>query len=489
MVSEITTDLADIEWTVHVANKKAAWYQFQLALDIPEADSAPVSELRNKAVQDRRSLVIDPGPRSIRGANKQGLEYVLDNGTFLGKHVYLGELRTDDKGHLLFLGGRGDSASANGSVATDFANNDGWHDDVSDGPVRAVVNIGGSAVPVEPAWVIVGPPNYAPNLQSARTLYDLIYDAFVQSGELPVPTVVSFRRHIFPILKRIVGLQWVNAGYASEFGWHGPQEFLRPDYLARLSSAAQENAAARRLVFNSFRNFERDGYAPLPLPWLYGDAMSIPPNKSPRQHAAISATQLRLLELWAEGQFVADYDPAATPPPTIIDVPLAQQPEMLDRAALSFCVADAFHPGCEVTWPMRHTTIYSAPYRIRHRERTDPVLTYYGSRLGPEIALGLAGPLYGQGPGELTRWMAVPWQTDSASCRGGYYAGYGPKYDPYVPTFWPARVPNHVLTEDDYQRVVDSSLPLEVRRKAFYGAQAGIVFWGRAAMSKKSTTW
>jgi hypothetical protein len=39
--------------------------------------------------------------------------------------------------------------------------------------------------------------------------------------------------------------------------------------------------------------------------------------------------------------------------------------------------------------------------------------------------------------------MAVPWQTDTASCRSGYDLSY----DPYVPAFWPARVPNEVLTK------------------------------------------
>jgi anthranilate phosphoribosyltransferase len=47
-------------------------------------------------------------------------------------------------------------------------------------------------------------------------------------------------------------------------------------------------------------------------------------------------------------------------------VPLGEQPAMLDRAALEFCLADAFHPGCEITWPIRHTTMFMAPFRIRH---------------------------------------------------------------------------------------------------------------------------
>jgi hypothetical protein len=42
-VAELTHSNSQISWTVHLANKKAAWYQFQIALDIPEADSSPHS--------------------------------------------------------------------------------------------------------------------------------------------------------------------------------------------------------------------------------------------------------------------------------------------------------------------------------------------------------------------------------------------------------------------------------------------------------------
>jgi L-Lysine epsilon oxidase N-terminal len=37
----------EITWRVELANTKAAWYGFQLALDIPEAVSAPPTTLRN----------------------------------------------------------------------------------------------------------------------------------------------------------------------------------------------------------------------------------------------------------------------------------------------------------------------------------------------------------------------------------------------------------------------------------------------------------
>jgi hypothetical protein len=72
-------------------------------------------------------------------------------------------------------------------------------------------------------------------------------------------------------------------------------------------------------------------------------------------------------------------------------------------------------------------------------------------------------PFAAQVAGGLTRWMAVPWQTDTASCRSGYGAEYGP----YLPTFWPARVPNQVLARKDYDVVMDRSAPLEQRMAAF----------------------
>jgi hypothetical protein len=63
--------------------------------------------------------------------------------------------------------------------------------------------------------------------------------------------------------------------------------------------------------------------------------------------------------------------------------------------------------------------------------------------------------------------MALPWQGDTAFCR----SGYPPGFDPYVPSFWPARVPNQVLTEDDYKVVMDAGLPRDVRLAALNNRQ------------------
>jgi hypothetical protein len=93
-VAELTAGQAKIEWTVHVANKKAAWYEFQIALDIPEAENPEVkpSERRNKKLTgaEREGLEIDPGPRTISGASQSGSQYHFDTGKFMGTPVYLG---------------------------------------------------------------------------------------------------------------------------------------------------------------------------------------------------------------------------------------------------------------------------------------------------------------------------------------------------------------------------------------------------------------
>jgi hypothetical protein len=482
VVTELTQSNAEITWTVHLANKKAAWYQFQIALDIPEAQSAPHAFLRNVAIPDRKNLVIDPGARQITGVNAGGgPANSFDTGKFMGTPVYLGELRTDEQGRLIVLGGRGKSASYTNTPALTFANNEGWYDDTADGPVTATVQFQGKPLKVDPAWVVVAPPNYAPAQKSVRTMWDLMQDTAIKAKMAPFPLFPSFNTDIRPIFERLSRLQWVNAGYAAAFGWKGPNNYATADWLTRLSSNSPDEVEMRRTIANQFRNFSRDAWSPTPWPWQYGDAMNIPPVHSPRQNVALSDTQLSLLQDWAEGNFDADYDPTAPPLLSLADVPFAAQADMLDRASLEFCLADAFHPGCEMTWPMRHASLYMAPFRIAHAP-DDWIEPDYGVVMNPGEMLGLLpfGPLGPQVPGGITRWMALPWQTDTASCRSGYIKSY----DPYLPTFWPARVPNQVLTEASYDIVMDTQQPLEARLKAF----AQRVAWVRPLGAKGYTS-
>src|SRR3954451_5440237 len=152
-------DETSIRWTVHVANRKAAWYQWQMAMDIPEAATIQLPRRNVKVTGEARAgLVIDAGPRTIEGKGTQGTPYQF-RGKFtypstprpVTADVYLGEVRTDADGRLLFLGGHGVSASPVGSPIfiegddNSFINADGWFDDMSDGPVTAEVTIRGRA--------------------------------------------------------------------------------------------------------------------------------------------------------------------------------------------------------------------------------------------------------------------------------------------------------------------------------------------------------
>jgi hypothetical protein len=298
---------------------------------------------------------------------------------------------------------------------------------------------------------------------------------------IDAPPEVSFQKHIRPIFDRLTGLQWVNQGFASFFGAGTP--FDASQLLIRLADGSEGNAEYRQRVYAQFRNPAKTAsktgaqLGKLLWPPFYGDALdslSTPnvtvPDPSltvPQGLASLSATQLSWLQKWAAGDFVSDLDLSATPPTSLNQVCLIDQPAALTAAALDHCLADAFHPGCELTWPMRVQSLYGGPFRIRQRPADQPEPDC-GDVLTPEKALSAIGPLNGAGPGDLSRWMAVPWQTDTASCLSGYSFF---NTSPSLPTFWPARVPNQVLSSDDFATVMDTQAKPEDRLAAFYRRQ------------------
>jgi hypothetical protein len=326
--------------------------------------------------------------------------------------------------------------------------------------VRATVRIGGNVFEAEPGWVVVAPPNYGPSLAAGYiSLHDVVYDLMRREGRAP-ERPVSFAEDIYPLFARIVDMQWVNAGVLRDNGPGTTGDYLTPEVLSRLNDPSPAQASFRQAMFATFRNPDYTTMQSSAIPPMYGDEVAIP-ALYPQQFLAVTSTQYTMLARWRDGLFVPGLPQPG--PRSIADVPVAAQPAMLDRAALDACLGGAFHPGCEATWPMRIASIYAAPYRLKVRPAAVPEPDY-GDTLSPSAALASDGPLSTNGPGSVTRWMAVPWQSDTASCR----SGYEPAIDPYLPTFWPARVPNHVLTDADYRTVMDPALPRNVRVGAFY---------------------
>jgi hypothetical protein len=129
----------------------------------------------------------------------------------------------------------------------------------------------------------------------------------------------------------------VNQGFATQFGAGGVNNFEDMAYIDKLAhdptvDGFDTYGELRRQVFNSFRNPNGTDNNFLPWPWLYGDAADVPvPADSARQNAAISPTQYGYLTLWAAGHFEADWNQEVKVPSQLQDVPVQQQPDMLDR--------------------------------------------------------------------------------------------------------------------------------------------------------------
>lgn len=478
VVRELTAPGDTVEWRVEMAATKAGWYKFAAAMDIAPAVGMRVQRRNPDYPEGQRvDLRITPAPMTLSGANAARVQATAPfrwrdpgSGTDLSANVLIGEAETDAEGRLVVLAGLGRSESPAGlppyneSESDAFANATGWFDDIADGPVDATVTVDGREIPCEGAWVAAAPPNFAPDIVSFRTLLDMTENLWRGAGWLPAVGQVSFTRHILPMLHRLSALQWVNKGFATVFGRGGPYDFEDPallDKLARLHGSDDIYASLRRQIARAFRSTAETLPDRRTWPFVYGDAFGSYPGMA-QEVLAVSDERQGWLRDWAAGTFVEDWNPSAQRQGRIDDVPVAEQPAMLDRAPLHFCLADAFHPGCELTWPMRHLSLYSAPFRIRRAE--GPSRQDYGPLLNVATALGPDGPLHGQGPGDLTRWMAIPWQVDTVSCR----SGYDEAYDPDIPTFWPAAVPNQVLSEDNYAIVMDGAQPREVRLTAYY---------------------
>lgn len=491
MVAEIQESLnSSIEWSVHLANKKAAWFEFRAAMDIPSMKNTTIN-LRNPSVsgKDREKLVIDAGEKGISGVNKSGREYEMsgwymhekikkeeNQNTQTAKEkeyekraVYLGELRTEETGRLVVLPARGISESPSNQPPFvrgedfSFSNGKDWYDDIADGPVRATVTIGDKKMEAVSGWFASAPPNYAPDVISWRTMNDLMQHLFIEAGQIKLPNVISFNHHVKPILQRMTDLQWVNKGFSAMFGVDGPMNFNDPKLLEKLSSVIGNSKnkdvyqELRRSILNSFRSNTSTSLEKYAWPGIYGDEFGELQDyeNSPGIYLNLPPVYAYILRQWVAGNFVTD-----------AEIRLSE-PEILDQSAMHFCIADAFHPGAELTWPMRHISMYDAPYRIKTRPKDAPEPNY-GARLSSTAALQIGGPLYEQGPGDLTKWMALPWQGDTAFCRSGYESSF----DPYVPTYWPARVPNQVLAIEDYETLCDETKTDEERLAAFHNRAA-----------------
>lgn len=501
--------VVDIEWTVHLANKKSSWYAFS------ENDGmhgyGPDHALRNPEVTQpdrRRQLIIDPGPRTVSGDDGKAAFSQNDGSAYPQSFppadiqpydiTTLGEMMTneDDERHrrLVVLGGYGRSGykGADGNtipVISNYANNDGWYDDVSDGPVRAQIKYSyihrytdASGKPVRqkkfalhsvevPAWLIVGYPAYAPEIEDMITMDEAIYDVAVRHFAFD-PTVYGvapfdrssnqpktteewsiwrnnavynpdyyplFFRDIWPMFQRpdryrfTYDFDMFTGGDPHNTGTGGnlskaalsqppkngqdPNRQQRAFIYAIMRKPGQENlyTVPDNLTQQSVSAFYNSSSKPRLMPMLNGNNPI--DNTAPDKFLRMTDTQLFFLEQWKKGKFVNECEewdendaccqnPWAAPPKT---------GGAIDRGVLGNVLGGAFCPGAEVGWIMLNPAIYSAPYRIHQAAYIAgglsipaPIAAKDGSQ-ADDIARGLE-------PGDLTKYMGLPWQADFHEC-------------------------------------------------------------------------
>ena len=483
-LKEITlADGVKIEWRVHVANRKASFFTFH---GLSGAETNPpytsrqgrpadsierkgrgrgqpdLKNKRNPSVVNRGDLEIDPGVISISSPGDVDL---VDSKT-PAPIKFLGHLKMENQGRLLFFGGLGQTASNQtpAPAIEDYANNDTWFDDVCDGVVQAVVTLPTGETPaVQSAWVTVAPPDFAPGIGNVVSLYDLIWDLSVrlrlpcQAGNDPLLQDLiaqqlawqeatsdfassyqpSFTDHIYPILSRALAAYDV-------------QETIRRDAhgtladWGRLSQAGDDTERMRRFVFNRLRNPNSDQIDRLNMPRGLGDEYTAlddfeedgTGSPTARSFLSVTRVQYALLKAWAGGKCKDDWSFGGQVKYAPIPTPGPITPHGLDKAVLENCVGGPFYPGIEVSWLIRQPELYAAAFRFDE----------------PGFSIG---PLPFQ-PGFFSQQMALPWTADFYDCHKEEHTP-DESQESVVYMWWTAQRPDDVRSEagGEYRRWVE----------------------------------
>lgn len=400
-VKEITSEDAHITWNVHLAHKKAA------------------------SMANSTSQVIDPGEEFINGPLQQvrfTAVHFEHNETISPNPVNLGEIRTDEVGRLIVLGGQGISGNQeelNHTPNPARLRNEGYYDDTSDGSINATViltppNEAQREVDVMGAWVIVSPPDFAPEINSAITLYDRLLTYHNTHGLLPenfpLPFAVdyrpSFNKDISPLLKRA----WEDVQEVMDIH---PNQIIQLDYdlLSRLpvdEDEIREASLARRDVMLKLRNND-DGKIPRSV--IDDNIDHIDGMEDSESH--LTAIQLGMLSKWSEGNFLPDWTGSFVPNNEIT-------PEGLTQAALDSIGGTRFGPGLEVGDNMLSNPTKYIPQELLRINQND---------INVE-------------PGHFTEELGVPWHIDFFECGESTRDECQEWVDL---SWWPAQRPTSVL--------------------------------------------
>jgi len=518
-----------IKWTVHLANKKSVWYEYSelkgnLLLGSENSYAKQGVPFRNQQVPDRQKLIIDPGPIKIEQAKKykeikpenakEGYSISFPKPEDFGKTIddiqgtyfdKLGDLITDSQGNLTVLGGHGKAWGLTDLAG--YGGGDYWFDDISDGYVTCEIEISHVTHTLE-AWVIVGPPDVAPEISNISSWDDTAFDVAVRKlGLVPalftgnnfVDTFVpDYKRDILPIINRISRYQWVAnvqsmTAFSSsifEFDFSKPwgnqtisQQYFEYFRTPEIPDPDKYTYSSGPRQVSLFSNQEKgDGETTgLPLMPLNSGSNSVK-NINIEKFVALTKTQNFLMEKW----FCASCDPGTATE----GYPLSD----LDRGSIGNVVGLPQCPGIEVTWTTQNEAIYETTdkctiienklYQIRIKHAT------VSEGLSPSRdeceKEGSPTPEYkGCEPGDLTKRMAVPWQADYYNCsiQSVNYtnpntnkvldedANLVPKPPTYYTYWWPPQAPWNVING---LNLLSDSDRIKVQENSFGSEMAGL---------------
>lgn len=472
--------IEDIVWSVHVANKKNNNWGIQSANGQEEGINAyrngQTPPVRNPSygaalnTNDRMTkLVIDPGPRTLQSSEvgqivefdaKTPSTYINSEGkitscnypvSFPADHfenqnpshgdiTTLGQLQIEpNTGRLIITGGYGNAFSfvdtkGNKPTLEHPLDNDGWFDDVSDGPVNAIIKFNdGSHANVAAGWFVCTDPGYAPQTRNVVSTWDDIFNTWVEQLDL-IPNLfadgkynpeypASFYGDVLPVFHGAFLQQWNTNLPGQAINGHRFVAAIKPSDDPKVKFPNFDSLIRNP---NDTAQSEQGRMMPLSL----GDAQ--------KSFLSLSKTQYFLLKQWHNGISEAA-------------APTLSFGEKLDKVVLENCLGGRYSPGIDLTFIVRDINLYhqkwqseTGPFRINQQ-----CLDYQSAKAGePFLNIGYI-PLNKDPvePGDLSKFMAQPWHTDYNSC-----AVHEP--DPNPPGnntlywSWPAQRPVQVYPVD-----------------------------------------
>ena len=364
---------AEITWTVHLANKKAAWYEFQLAQDIPEAESAPPHDAAQHHGERPREPEIDPGPRRISGPTWRMGAHLRQRAASWARRSISASCaptrRAASSCWAVTASRPRTTAGAPSPSPTMTAGTTTCR--MGRSPLTVTVGrhercevdpgLGGGRAAELCADAEIGAHHVGPDARRGASV----------AGRLTTPGDPRSSSDIRPLFERLAGLQWVNEGFAAWFGWRAPDYLVSPEWLARLNNRGADREARRvKCVANQFRR-------PIATrgPRCRGRGCTATRWRSRRRRPSSGFTtltplQLAMLDKWANGDFVADYDPKHRPPRTASRTCRSPSSPRCSIVRRSSSASPTHSTGRrdELGDAPVHD-VHAAPYRLRHADR------------------------------------------------------------------------------------------------------------------------